>query len=93
MFPVRVGYPGSVLICVCILPCLVDNDEALAKVNLWFVPKHLTSKQDGVVYVWLIIRCWQVAGSEQVGPIYGGEGGTQGQVDQHSRESNDDTDQ
>jgi hypothetical protein len=54
---------------MCILPCLVDDDETLAKVNFWFVPKHLTSKQDGVVYMWLIIWCRQVAGSEQVGPM------------------------
>ena len=60
--------------------CLLNNDEALAQVDSWFVPKHLTSKQDGVVHVWLIIRCGQVAGPEQVRPVKGRK------VNEHARD-------
>ena len=69
------GLPGGFLINP---PCSVDDDKALAKVNFGFVPEHLAPKQDGVVHVRLIIRCWQVAGSECVGPVK--VKGMQGQV-------------
>ena len=51
-------------ICIYVALDLLDNNEALAQVNPWFVSKHLASKQDGVVHVWLVIWCRQVAGSE-----------------------------